>query len=436
METSIDLNPSHFEVVDYTMIYDRIMQFDKNKSLFIHKWYPFVEGYSKEFISSILNELDYKPTKAFDPFAGSGTTPVELQYQGILCYSCEVSPFMHNLASVKLENQYRSKEFLTNYERLQKFLDASLLPIRRYLDPPKAKTFEPKDGLKKWIFDRKVMSGILDIKYGIREFVEAPYQDLFLIALASILLEVSNAYRDGKSLKYRKNWQERNIKRRDVHDKFLLTLMERIFPDIENIQNFDHLVNNKTHCLKGDVRKRIKDLPDCFLDLVITSPPYLNSRDYTDIYIAELWILDLVKNYDDLRELRKSTLRSHVQVKHGKVNAIESSVLDDALTALELNMKDHWNSELLGMIKGYFEDFDILMCELRKKMIPGKKMFFNVANSAYYGVEVEVDLILAEIAENNGFEVEEIRIARYLKPSSQQKDLIDSLRETVIVLKS
>ena len=34
------------------------MQFNKNKLEPFHRWYPFVEGYSKEFIQSIILELD------------------------------------------------------------------------------------------------------------------------------------------------------------------------------------------------------------------------------------------------------------------------------------------------------------------------------------------------------------------------------------------
>ena len=45
------------------------------------------------------------------PFAGSGTTPLELQLLGINCYSFEVSPFMHLLATVKLETDYNSYDF-------------------------------------------------------------------------------------------------------------------------------------------------------------------------------------------------------------------------------------------------------------------------------------------------------------------------------------
>lgn len=54
-------------------------------------------------------------------------------------------------------------------------------------------------------------------------------------------------------------------------------------------------------------------------------------------------------------------------------------------------------------------------------------IYFNVANSAYYNVEILTDEIIAEIAENNGFQVIEIREARKINPSSQQKDYIPYL---------
>ena len=50
-----------YTIIDYTAVYKPIMQFNKNKTAFIHQWYPFVEGYSKEFITTIIDELDYEP---------------------------------------------------------------------------------------------------------------------------------------------------------------------------------------------------------------------------------------------------------------------------------------------------------------------------------------------------------------------------------------
>ena len=47
---------ANFLVNDYTEIYGPIMKFGQNKNEYIHRWYPFVEGYSREFIENIVAE--------------------------------------------------------------------------------------------------------------------------------------------------------------------------------------------------------------------------------------------------------------------------------------------------------------------------------------------------------------------------------------------
>ncbi len=420
-------------VVDYTHIYEPIMQFNKNKTAFIHQWYSFVEGYSKEFIQSILAELEYQPKHALDPFAGSGTTPVELQSMDIRCSSFEVSPFMHMLALAKLDSKYTMLKLNREYERVSVFLRGDILAIRKLMQPPVAKTFQPRKNMKKWVFNRGVMDGILDVKYAISLIQDSSYQRLSRVALASILLDVSNVYRNGKCLSYKKNWQDTHIKRREVHEKFLEKL-DKIRMDVAILEGVRPTVDNSKLCYYGDVRKKIDVIPDNSIDLVITSPPYLNSRDYTDMYIAELWTLDLVNSYEELRELRNRTLRSHVQVRYDKVELLQTPLLANAISEIESH--ELWNKDIPNMIKAYFLDMDELFSKLILKMVPGKKVYFNVANSAYYGVRIDVDEIVSNIASSHGFKIEEIREARKLRPSSQQKDQIDSLRESVIVMTS
>lgn len=412
------------------------MQFNKNKTAFIHQWYPFVEGYSKEFITNIVEEIDYKPQFALDPFAGSGTTPVELQDMGINCYSFEVSPFMHLLSTVKLERRYNIQDFSKHHITVVQFLNGALQPIRKYLSPPLAQTFQPRKGKEKWVFNVGVMNGILDIKYAISLVPDEKYRKLFSIVLASILLDVSNVYRNGKCLSYKDDWRERKTHRRDVHKKFLKKLSNQIRADIEKLETIDSTVENFRYCIHGDVRNSISQIPNGSIDLVITSPPYLNSRDYTDIYLAELWILDLVKNYEELKQLRHNTFISHVQVKRGSIEELEIPELKKVLKRLNGKKVQMWNNDLSTMIKGYFKDMDTLFGQLKLKMQPKRKVFFNVANSAYYGVEIKVDEIVSAIAETHGFTINEIREARQLKPSSQQKATIKSLRESVVVMTS
>lgn len=427
-----------YKIVDYTEQYKSIMQFDKNKNVPIHQWYPFVEGYSKEFIQSILDELNYTPESALEPFAGSGTTPVELQNLNIKCTSFEVSPFMHLLSTVKMRRDYTKKEFDSYFNFLKELITSTPKDIRSIESIPFGRTVVKQKGLKKWNFHDNTMDGILDIKHAIATVPEEKYRNIFKIALASILLDVSNLFRNGKCLSYKKNWQtQKTIKRSDIHQIFYKRIESTFLEDISNISlKFAPTINNHQLCHYGDIRKKIDMVPNNSIDLIITSPPYLNSRDYTDIYMIELKTLDLIKSHEELRALRKSTLRSHVQIKFETLETLDIPLLKKSIASIEKNAISFWNSNLLNMIKGYFIDLDYLFSKFRDKMLPEKFIYFNVANSAYYGEEITVDEIVCEIAQNHGFQIIEIRKARDLNPSSQQHKLVAPLRESVIIMKS
>ncbi|EKS7870924.1 hypothetical protein QCQ72_005995 [Bacillus cereus] len=430
-----------FNYIDCFEKYDRIMQFNKNKKKYIHGWYPFVEGYSKEFIKSIIDELDYVPQHCLEPFSGSGTTAVELQKFKIKCTAFEVNPFMYTLARSKMRTDYTISGFQKNLNYLEQSLSHLIPNIETICPPPLYKSMMQKEQLEKWIFNIETMRGLLDIKYALNKIDDKKYSQLFKIPLASLLLEISNVYRNGKCLSYKKGWKESaDLKREDVHTLFLDRLKNVILPDIikmnKDKKKSGKLFSNYNFCYLGDSRENISRLENNSIDLVITSPPYLNSRDYTDTYMIELWMLDLIKNYEELRNLRKKTIRSHVQVAWGEnIPLLNISELENAIKKLEVHRGQFWNKHLLGMIKGYFLDMDLLFDKLGCKMKKNGKVYFNVANSAYYGVEIETDKIVSRIAINHGFEIEEIRRARKINPSSQQKDLIPYLLEVVIVMR-
>ncbi len=433
-----------YKIVDYSKEYESIMQFGKNKNVYIHRWYPFVEGYSKEFILKIIDE--YKKTYkcesivCLEPFAGSGTTPLELQNMGHLCYSFEVSPFMYDLARCKMETSYTMKSFDKYVAQLEDYFFNPESYSEEKIQT-KFKTLVEHEGIDKWLLDREVRLGILDILEGIKKFYSKKYQRLFKVALASILLDVSNVYRNGKCVSYKKNWKtDVNYSRKDVHNIYLKRIDNIFRADLlqmQKIKNKGKLFSNGIYCYCGDCRKLIfEKIPDKSVDLVITSPPYLNSRDYTDTYMVELKTLGYMEDLCEIKGLREKTLRSHVQVKWGELETLKIDELQQAIASIEKFKEKFWNPELLDMIRGYFLDINTLFKGLSKKMSLNGMVFINIANSAYYNVEIKVDEIVCKIAENNGFNIVEIREARRVRTSSQQKGISEGLRESVIVIKN
>ena len=424
-----------YPLIDCTEKYNSIMVFDRNKDVLVHRWYPFVEGYSKEFIEDILDELSFEPQCALEPFCGSGTTPVELQNHNIKCYSFEVSPFMHLLAKVKLERTYDEETLIHYRNKVAAELSTPCPNIRLLESVPFGDTVVQRDGKKKWNFHNTSLDGILDIRHAIRTKVDDErYKKLFTVALSSIILQTSNLFRNGKCLSYQKGWENHIIDRLSVHQLFLDKLDTIITEDIRTISSQPKTVHNSEICFYGDIRRCIDMVPDESLDLIITSPPYLNSRDYTDIYMLELKVLQLVNSHEDLQKLRKSTLRSHVQVKYPSIEPIDNPRLKYCLAEMNNSDTKSWNSDILNMICGYFKDMEQLFASFSRKMRTGGVVYFNVANSAYFGIEVPVDYIICDIAESSGFKVREIRKARDIKTSPQQSKLIGKLRESVLVI--
>lgn len=427
-----------YNYTDYTETYGRIMQFNKNKQEPIHRWYPFVEGYSKEFIQSIINENKNEGRTikcCLEPFSGSGTTALELQSLGIKCYSFEVNPLMYLIGKVKLETDY-------DYDRAQYWFN-DIITTRSQLNNSDLDSVFPtlyeSENRKKWNYDKAVGQAVKKIDIAIQTITEPIYKDLFTIALAAILLDVSNLYRNGKCLSYKKNWEAIEISEADVFSKFDEKVTKELFADIKNSAKVRSAVlqKNKAFLFNEDSRFAINDkVKNESVDLVITSPPYLNSRDYTDTYMLELKTLGFTKDNAQIQNLREQTFRSHVQVHWDDETMLENALLKKTLKALNkaADGLEVWNNSIIDMVRLYFVDMEKIFDELYVKMKIGGKVYFNVSNSAYFNIEIKTLDICASIAEQVGFSVQEIRKARYLKTSPQQKEHVKKLLEGVIVL--
>jgi hypothetical protein len=298
-----------------------------------------------------------------------------------------------------------------------------------------SKTFFENKDREKWIFDLSVTHGIFDVLNRIKK-MENDFNEnhiLFKIALANQLVPSSNVFRNGKCLSFRKDWKDKTITRCEFHESFINFCKSVLLVDIRSRENMLHTSYNSSTCYNGDSRKIIREIDEKF-DLIITSPPYLNSRDYTDVYRLELWILGYIGKFTDERELRKSTLTSHVQIPLPETAYPDVDEIHTFIKHLKGMNGNLWNKNIPNMVKGYFNDMDLLIGQFYNKLNHGGKAYINVSNSAYGNKICEVDLILARIAEKNNLAVEEIRVARNINSSSQQSVKVP-IRESVIVLR-
>ncbi|MBE9917856.1 site-specific DNA-methyltransferase [Paenibacillus donghaensis] len=408
---------------------------NKNKNKSVNRWYPILEGFSNGFVESILNEQERTNITCLDPFSGGGTTPLVCQANGIKCYGFEISPFMSQVCRAKLCTDYSSDEFIVLINNIQNILESGI----KHKFKIGLKTITKKSELEKWLFHKAAYNALLNIRNAIdiTTATSPKYKDILYVTLGSILIQFSNVYRNGKALKYKDGWKEKIVKTKSVYETFLNKCKENVLVDIKEMEDKGKVAkfDNTDFFVNGDCRQLVDLLEDDSVDVVITSPPYLNSRDYTDSHMIELWMLGHVQDYEDVRDLRKNTMRSHVQVRWGDYVLPQSEILKHRIDKVLLNKEKFWNAGIPSMIAGYFCDLEELLVKLKAKMKRGGKLYINVANSSYFGVVIETDRIIEEIANNVGYEVCEIRMARKIKTSSQQTGKVKWLRETVIVLK-
>ena len=423
------------KIVDYNGDFGELVLSSSNKYQPVHRWYQLIEGFSSELVRRVIGEQEDLPQVCIDPFGGVGTTALTCQEIGVKCISFENNPFFYSIARTKLRTDYDPKEFQTLIKKFEEYLKVTISKPR-LPELESATFFETKDK-ERWIFNISVAYGIADILTQLKELEgnESVYRGLFHAALAAILVPVSNVFRNGKCMSYKSNWKDTRISRSEVHERFINVCNNILLVDIRTQQNKKPLVHNYAHCLLGDARHLVRDLKDNSIDLVITSPPYLNSRDYADIYRLELWIMGHISTFDEERKIRRSAIRSHVQTVWDDCEYPRVKELERFINYLNSLNGKLWNNNIPKMIRGYFSDIEAILSVLRNKVKQGGSLYINIANSAYGGEVCQVDIIISEIAAGLGYRAREIREVRHVKSSRQQKH-VEKLRESIILLQN
>jgi site-specific DNA-methyltransferase (adenine-specific) len=88
-------------------------------------------------------------------------------------------------------------------------------------------------------------------------------------------------------------------------------------------------------------------------------------------------------------------------------------------------------------LRGYFDDMFHVLKQCRAALANGGRCCVVVGNSAYAGVIIPTDAILAALGLEAGFETASVNVVRHLTVSSQQRSALAGLqsymRESVVV---
>lgn len=397
--------------------YGNLVNFQTNLSTPKHGWYDYKQGYSEELVQRVIDSAKpNKKTYILDPFCGVGTTNLTAQSLGYKSIGFDVNPMA--ILATELKTHHFTDEELSE---LQNRITSFILPTTE------AEIYAGR--VIETSFTPDVLSTLLRIRYYIEQINSKYVQKFFRLALISIIDKCSLKVKDGNGLKFKKNYKA-------VPNLVELYLNKCIlmFSDILKAN-----YQPECKCILGSILNDnlFSEVKNDKVGLCVFSPPYANCFDYCEVYKLELWIGGFVKTYDDFEKYRSMALRSHVNSKFD--HSIRFHNQDVDTIASLISSFNIWNKNIPDMIRGYFDDMELLLDRVYMMLSKGSRCYIVVANSAYKGILVPTDMLLSDIAEQLGYKFNIIKIARKIRSSSQQmKGLYETydnlMRESIVVL--
>ena len=389
------------------------------------KWKHIKEAYPPELIARAIDESSIPVGKCLDPFGGSGTTALACQFLGVHPTTVEINPFLADLIEAKLV-RYDADALARDLAELAGNswdTDNDVLERLAYLPA----TFVEPGVDDRWIFNRDIAARIASILTAIDRINEHKHRRLFLVLLGGVLTKLSNVSIRGKGRRYKREWRSRILSPSNVNDAFF----EAAHKAIRDIHRFVNRREPGYRLIRGDSRVAINSGA---WDLVICSPPYPNSLDYTDVYNLELWVLGYVRNFDANRALRQATLSSHVQISRSFAQPPEGSpLLDSVLAELVAIRSSLWDRRIPEMVGAYFADLMSIVGQIHRRLQIGGSAWLVVGDSRYGGKHISTGRIVVQLAHSAGWRIKGIEPFRPMQSSAQQGGR-PQLTETLVVL--
>ena len=394
--------------------------FRSNEALPLHRWWPYVQGYSAEFVAGVLaaSELPRGAT-VLDPFAGSGTTLVEARQAGLRGEGTEL------LAPAVLAARVK-----TRFE-----LDATSL--RRAADRVLARATWRGPGPLPFLREtrRQFSPTALRDLTRLRDSLPsggAALPDALRLAFGRILIPASRLHR-SPCLGY---GRPRGDRSRSVFDRFREAVLE-MANDLDELSRDRPSWGPPAEVRERDARAggwRPRSV-----DLAVTSPPYVNGMDYVMNYKVDLAWLGYARSYADLVALRRAqvacdNLPRKETAPYLDVSMVEDTWLAEILERIRENLtrkRTYRRDDVHAVVHRYFADLRPVLAGVHRALVPGGRFVVVVGDSLLAGVYVPGDLLLARLGAAVGFRIDSVEVARPRR-SGQRRSF--ELRESIVTL--
>jgi hypothetical protein len=425
----------------------RDSSFTKNKNLPLHRWVPWVAGFSAEFVEDSIKT--YLPNRTsdcwvLDPFAGVGTTLVESYLSGLNVIGFEINPYAALATKIKLNAMKISvRDLAKQISTFELFMDkAETSGAKR---EPRSKIPEGFTG-RTQLFSPKVERKVLFALDFINSIPDSTLRDIFRLGLGSVMVSFSN-YSYEPSLTRRAAVNKPNIEDANV-GLSVSAKLHLMLEDIGWVQGHMKTLGRRPtgKVFPRSIFSALDVLEDrSFVDLLITSPPYLNNYHYPRNTRPQLHWLGFTSGpgYKGGRETESfgkfwQTVRDAEPIQL-EFQLPELAETIEAIRSRNCEKGGYGGPGWANYAATYFNDTFKFCTVLSALLKPNAVSIIVLGNSIIQGIEVKTDYFFGKIGELAGLHFEDNHLLRNKRTGSsiiQSSVRVEEAKEKTVLYES
>lgn len=332
-------------------------------------------------------------SRVLDPFCGSGTVLVEAKLSGRNSFGLDINPLARLLTKVKTT--------ALDTEKLEAMLERMMSRILSSESEIQVIDFPDID----YWFSPETQRKLAIIKEAVENVDEPDYRDFFSVCFSAIIRKCSFADpRISPACKSRrireliaKGWQP------PVIELFQKTAKWNISQN-SKFGRTSH-ADVSAEVIGEDARKIV--LNDEAVDLIITSPPYINAQKYVRSTKLEIFWLGLLTR-EELGELDRQLIGTERAKFEEYKNICFSKLTDIEILNSSLAYLARIDRRRAYIAYRYFEEMDEVFDEIGRVLVKNGHFVLVIGNNRFYGTGFPTSNILAEMAKKHLFEIEAV----------------------------